>query len=40
MYLSVSLGKNGKFKSFSVHRLVAQEFLSNPNNLPQVNHKD
>lgn len=40
MYLSVSLGKNGKFKSFSVHRLVAQEFLSNPDNLPQVNHKD
>lgn len=40
MYLAVSLGKNGKFKSFSVHRLVAEAFLPNPNNYPQVNHKD
>lgn len=39
-YKSVSLSKNSKLKTFSVHRLVAQSFLDNPNNLPQINHKD
>lgn len=39
-YLQVSLSKNGKTKTFKVHRLVAQAFIPNPNNLPQVNHKD
>lgn len=39
-YLFVYLYKNGKVKSFKVHRLVAQAFLDNPNNLPEVNHKD
>lgn len=39
-YCNVTLyGKNGRHK-FLVHRLVAQAFIPNPNNLPQVNHKD
>ena len=39
-YLAVVLCENGKRKTFLVHRLVAQAFIPNPNNLPQVNHKD
>ncbi len=39
-YLLVTLYKNGKRKSFSVHRLVAEAFLPNPDNLPEINHKD
>lgn len=39
-YCKVTLQKNGKKKMFSVHRLVAETFISNPSNLPQVNHKD
>lgn len=38
-YFRVNLCKNGKTKNFSVHRLVAQAFIPNPNNYPQVNHK-
>lgn len=39
-YLAVSISKNNKMKSYLIHRLVAIAFISNPNNLPQVNHKD
>ena len=39
-YYNVSLSKNGKSKQYSIHRLVAQTFIPNPNNLPQVNHID
>ena len=39
-YLTVALCKNGKQKTRCVHRLVAQAFIPNPGNLPDVNHKD
>lgn len=39
-YLQVVLCKNGKHKTCKVHRLVIEAFLPNPDNLPQVNHKD
>ena len=39
-YMQISLRKNGEMKSFYIHRLVAEAFLDNPNNLPCVNHKD
>ena len=39
-YLQVSLSKNHKRYYFNVHKLVALTFISNPNNLPQINHKD
>ena len=39
-YLQVALCKDGDYKVFLVHRLVARAFIPNPNNFPQVNHKD
>jgi hypothetical protein len=39
-YLKVDLCKEGKVKTYQVHRLVAEAFIENPNNLPQVNHRD
>lgn len=39
-YFRVVLYKNGSSKSCLIHRLMAQAFLPNPNNLKFVNHKD
>lgn len=39
-YKYVSLSKNKEKQMKTIHRLVATAFLSNPNNLPIVNHKD
>ena len=37
-YRVVGLYKDGKQKLYKVHRLVAQTFIPNPNNLPEINH--
>lgn len=37
-YNVLSLSKNGQYKTFKVHRLVANAFIDNINNKPQVNH--
>ena len=39
-YLSINLYKDGQLKTFTIHRLVAEAFIENTNNLPEVNHKD
>lgn len=39
-YMTVSLWKGNKGTTYYVHRLVAQAFIPNPNNLPEVNHID
>lgn len=39
-YACVQLIKNHKIKKFRIHRLVAKLFIPNPDNLPEVNHKD
>lgn len=37
-YAMVGLHKNGILKMMTVHRLVAEAFLPNPDNLPEVHH--
>ena len=39
-YSVVCLYKNKKHKYCLIHRLVAQTFIPNPDNLPMINHKD
>ena len=39
-YLQVQFYKDGISKKMKVHRLVADAFIPNPNNLETVNHKD
>lgn len=39
-YLFVNLCKDGIQKHYNIHRLVAEAFIPNPNNLPIINHKD
>jgi len=37
-YIAVTLSRNGKLKTVTVHQLVAQAFIPNPRNLKEVNH--
>lgn len=39
-YSRVILCKNKKHYDRYIHRLVAQAFIPNPNNLPEINHRD
>ena len=39
-YAYISLVKNGKTFKYGIHRLVCNHFLSNCDNLKEVNHKD
>lgn len=40
LYLQINLAKDSKYKKCLVHRLVAIYFVDNPENKPEVNHKD
>lgn len=39
-YLSACLWKDNKQRKYSIHRLVAEAFIDNPNNYPEINHID
>ena len=39
-YYRIALLKDGTETKYYVHRLVAEEFIPNPNNFPCINHKN
>lgn len=39
-YIRVTLKDHGRNKTKTIHRLVAEAFIPNKSNLPQINHKD
>ncbi len=39
-YVYVQLWKKSSYKNIRLHKLVAQAFIPNPNNYPQINHID
>ncbi len=39
-YNLIDLCKDGKIKKYLIHRLIAETFIPNPDNKPQVNHID
>ena len=39
-YKTINLWNNGKKNTHSIQRLVAETYIPNPDNLPEVNHKD
>ena len=39
-YLQICLSKNSRHYIKKIHRLVAEAFIPNPNNLPVINHKN
>lgn len=39
-YIKCTIQSNGNRKTYMVHRLVAKTFIPNPENKPQINHKN
>lgn len=39
-YLRISLTKNGERKLYRIHRLLAIQYIPNPDNLPEIDHID
>lgn len=39
-YWRLVLSAQGKRQSVRIHKLVGEHFIANPNNLPELNHKD
>ena len=39
-YMQITVGKTDNRSQYRVHRMVAEAFIPNPDNLPEVNHKN